>query len=187
MTSEGSGTRQSDAPAAPTSEQVLETDYNRVLEHYVDEDGGEHDLVGLIAYALYKRQKRDWIVKHRHANDGARPSAQEVTAVTTHFLTDDVRSTLRERASDLLSSYAETYVEVQEPGIREAAVNNETLRQAREIEQAIRSKSSLWQQVGVGLISTALWTVFVAALVITAYAVGSDLLDAWIAGRDLAE
>ncbi len=48
-------------------------DYNKVLEAYVDETDNEIDLQGLVAYALYKRQKRDWIVRYRNAHDGRQP------------------------------------------------------------------------------------------------------------------
>ncbi len=165
---------------------IPDADYNRVLEFYVNDESDELDLVGLIAYSLYKRQKRDWIVKHRKDYGGKKPDPSETAAVTDHFLTDDVRATLRERAADLLSAYAETYVEAVEPQIREAAVNNETLRQARAIEQALRSNSGFWQQVGTGLLSTAIWTLVVTAIVVTAYAFGSDVVDAWISTRDIA-
>lgn len=166
----------------------LETsDYNRVLEFYADAAADDIDLVELVAYALYKRQKRDWIVRHRELNGARAPTAAETRAVTTTYLTDDVRATLRERASDLLSTYAETYVEALEPRIREDAVNNETLRQARDIERAMKADSGFKRQVAVGLVSTALWTLLVTAVILTAFASGSDLVDAWIAARTVVE
>lgn len=163
----------------PAAEADEEKDYNAVLEYYVKEENGEIDLVGLIAYALYKRHKRDWIIRHRSGHANSKPSATEVEAVVASYLTDEMRNTLRERASDLLSNYAETYVEAVEPDITARAVNNETLRQARAIEQSIVQNSGFWRQVGTGLISTAIWTLLVTVLVIAALFFGSDLIDAW--------
>lgn len=36
--------------------------YNKAMEILLD---GDDDLVGLVAYALYKQSKRDWIVSYR--------------------------------------------------------------------------------------------------------------------------
>ncbi len=36
-----------------------------VLEFYIE---GEDDLIGLLAYALYERQKRDFVLSHRKRN-----------------------------------------------------------------------------------------------------------------------
>ncbi|MGN6550296.1 MAG: hypothetical protein ACTHJ3_10425 [Pararhizobium sp.] len=160
----------------PTSDSK---DYNTVLEYYVDDPDAGLDLVGLIAYALYKRHKRDWITKHRLSHSGTKPSNEQVEAVVDSYLTSEMRSTLRERASDILSSYAETYVEAVEPEIKAQAVNNETLRQAREIERSIVENSGLWRQVGTGLISTAIWSLVVTVLVLAALFFGSDILNLW--------
>ncbi|OQP86186.1 hypothetical protein BTR14_12430 [Rhizobium rhizosphaerae] len=152
-------------------------EYNRVLEYYV-EDGSDLDLVGLIAYGLYKRQKRDWIVKFRAEHAGRKPSGEAVLAVTSNYLTEDVKNTLRNRASDILSGYADTYVQAIEPQIRIEALNAEMLRQAQAIENSIKNQSSFWTQLGVGLVSAAAWSmiVFVLALVVALF--GSDILGA---------
>lgn len=159
-------------------------DYNRVLEYHVEEQSpDELDLVGLIAYSLYKRQKRDWLVKHRSSHSGRLPSAEAVAAVTSSYLTEDLRNTLRNRASDLLSSYADTYVEALEPGIRVDAITSETLRQARDIELSLKNRSNFWSQVGTGLVATVIWTLLVTGLIVTASLFGSDIMDAWNAFR----
>jgi hypothetical protein len=143
--------------------------YNRVLEYYVNESDEEFDLVGIVAYGLYKRQKRDWIIAYKRKYGGSKPSAAETEAVVDSYCTEDQIATLRERAADLLASYAYTFVEASEPEIREKAINQEALRQAREIEQSIKANSGYWRQVGTGLIATAVWTLIVTAVVIAAY------------------
>jgi len=69
-----------------------------VLEFYIE---GEDDLIGLLAYALYERQKRDFIVSHRKRNAGRSPNDAEIAAVTSNYLSADLRNTLRDRASQI--------------------------------------------------------------------------------------
>ncbi len=163
----------------PERPQKNATAYNKVLEHYVGSDTSKVDLVGLVAYALYKRQKRDWLIRFRLEHAGRDPTEAEVAALTSGYLTDDLRDTLYERATDILSDYAETFVEAAEPRIREDAIASETLRQAREIKESITSNSGFARQVGTGIVATALWTLLVTALVLTGLAFGSDLVDMW--------
>lgn len=153
--------------------------YNRVLEFYSDKPDGALDLVGLIAYGLYKRQKRDWIIAYKASHGGRDPSDAEIAAVTSSYLTPDLRYTLRDRAAEILSRYGHTYVEAEEPRIREEAIANETLRQARAVERSISANSGFLRQVGTGLIATALWTILVTAILIGAWLFGSDLVDGW--------
>jgi hypothetical protein len=50
--------------------------YNTVYEKLVQRDD---DLIGLIAYALYKQHKRDWLIAYRQ-REGREPSAAELTS-----------------------------------------------------------------------------------------------------------
>jgi hypothetical protein len=166
------------APPEPVGHEPRK-DYNAVLEYYITGAEDELDLVGMVAYALYKRQKRDWIVQYRAEHHSNRPSPLEIAAVTSNYMTPDLRETLRNRASDLLGVYANSYVESLEPEIRLDAVNTETLRQAREIEASIKAQSGFWQQVGTGLIATGIWTLLVTGIIVAAAIFGSDFIDAW--------
>lgn len=142
--------------------------YNRVFEFYVNfTEDGEEDLVGLIAYALYKRMKRDWIIQFQQTRH-RRPNDAETAAVTDTYLTTEMRQTLRQRAADMLTGYADTFVRAEEPHISRRAISSEALRQARDIERAIASRDALGQQVKAGLIATIIWTVVVLAIAIAA-------------------
>ncbi len=151
-----------------------------VLEFYVE---GEDDLIGLLAYALYERQKRDFIVSYRKRNAGRSPNEAEIAAVTSNYLSADLRNTLRERASQILSSYAETYVEAMEPQIQIVATNSEALRQVRDIEKSVKKRIGFWRQVRVGLTVTLLLITLFAAVAIAAVFFRSDIVDAWHALR----
>ena len=147
-----------------------------VLEFYVE---GEDDLVGLLAYALYERQKRDFVVGHRRRNTGRSPGEAELAAINSNYLSSDLRSTLRSRASQILSSYADIYVEAAEPQIQIAAVNSEALRQVRDIQSSLTRRSGFWRQVRVGFAVTFLMILLLGAAIVAAVLFHSDIVDAW--------
>jgi hypothetical protein len=147
-----------------------------VLEFYIE---GEDDLIGLLAYALYERQKRDFVLSHRKRNAGRSPDEAELAAVNSNYLSTDLRNTLRDRASQILSSYAETYVEAMEPQIRLTAVNNDALRQVRNIEKSIKRRLGFWRQVRAGFAVILLLLLLFGAATIAAVFFRSDIVDAW--------
>ncbi|MGO7202611.1 hypothetical protein ACCT30_15055, partial [Rhizobium ruizarguesonis] len=147
-----------------------------VLEFYIE---GEDDLIGLLAYALYERQKRDFVLSHRKRNAGRSPDDAELAAVNSNYLSTDLRNTLRDRASQILSSYAETYVEAMEPQIRLSAVNSDALRQVRNIEKTMKRRLGFWRQVRAGFAVTLLLLLLFGAAAIAAVFFRSDIVDAW--------
>ncbi|MBY5532788.1 hypothetical protein HFO42_02440 [Rhizobium leguminosarum] len=165
---ESSGRRQNGVSAGDIAEAVL--------EFYIE---GEDDLIGLLAYALYERQKRDFVLSHRKRNAGRSPDEAELAAVNSNYLSTDLRNTLRDRASQILSSYAETYVEAMEPQIRLTAVNSDALRQVRNIEKSIKRRLGFWRQVRAGFAVTLLLLLLFGAAAIAAVFFRSDIVDAW--------
>lgn len=154
---DGSSRRQNGVSAGDIAEAVL--------EFYIE---GEDDLIGLLAYALYERQKRDFVLSHRKRNAGRSPDEAELAAVNSNYLSTDLRNTLRDRASQILSSYAETYVEAMEPQIRLTAVNSDALRQVRNIEKSIKRRLGFWRQVRAGFAVTLLLLLLFGAATIAA-------------------
>ncbi|MBY3093932.1 hypothetical protein GYN07_23045 [Rhizobium leguminosarum bv. viciae 248] len=165
---DGSSRRQNGVSAGDIAEAVL--------EFYIE---GEDDLIGLLAYALYERQKRDFVLSHRKRNAGRSPDEAELAAVNSNYLSTDLRNTLRDRASQILSSYAETYVEAMEPQIRLSAVNSDALRQVRNIEKSIKRRLGFWRQVRAGFAVTLLLLLLFGAAAIAAVFFRSDIVDAW--------
>ncbi|MBB3166412.1 hypothetical protein E0I74_14745 [Rhizobium laguerreae] len=165
---DGSSRRQNGVSAGDIAEAVL--------EFYIE---GEDDLIGLLAYALYERQKRDFVLSHRKRNAGRSPDEAELAAVNSNYLSTDLRNTLRDRASQILSSYAETYVEAMEPQIRLTAVNSDALRQVRNIEKSIKRRLGFWRQVRAGFAVTLLLLLLFGAAAIAAVFFQSDIVDAW--------
>ncbi|API53892.1 MULTISPECIES: hypothetical protein [Rhizobium] len=165
---DGSSRRQNGVSASDIAEAVL--------EFYIE---GEDDLIGLLAYALYERQKRDFVLSHRKRNAGRSPDEAELAAVNSNYLSTDLRNTLRDRASQILSSYAETYVEAMEPQIRLTAVNSDALRQVRNIEKSIKRRLGFWRQVRAGFAVTLLLLLLFGTAAIAAVFFRSDIVDAW--------
>lgn len=147
-----------------------------VLEFYIE---GEDDLIGLLAYALYERQKRDFVLSHRKRNAGRSPNEAELAAVSSNYLSTDLRNTLRDRASQILSTYAETYVEAMEAEIRLTAVNSEALHRVREIEKSMKRRLGFWRQVRAGFAVILLLLLLFGAATIAAVFFRSDIVDAW--------
>ena len=167
------------ADGATSAPNVSAKDYNEVFENYVVElDQADVDLVGLLAYALYKRQKREWIIGYRARHDNERPDHKALATITENYLTSDMRRTLRDRAEDLLSNYAQVYVDASEQQIREIALSGETLRQAQAIEAAITRKSSFWSQVWTGIVASFISAGIIALVLLAAKVSGSPVLDA---------
>ena len=147
-----------------------------ILEFYIE---GDDDLIGLLAYALYERQKRDFIVSHRKRNSGRSPNENEVAAINSNYLSKDLRTTLRDRASQILSSYAETFVKAMEPQIKLAAVNSDALRQMRAIEKSVTRRTGFWRQIRIGFVVSLLMILFFTGLFVGAVLFRSDIVDAW--------
>lgn len=146
-----------------------------VLEFYID---GEDDLIGLLAYALYERQRRDWIVSHRRRHGGRTPTEAELAAVTSNYLSQDLRNTLRDRAAQILAGYAETFVEAIEPQIRISTLNSEALRQARDLEESVRRRSGFWRQLRLGFLVALIVVIVIAAAAFGAIYYGPAILEA---------
>src|SRR3546814_19506040 len=68
------------------------------------------DLVGLVAYALYKRHKRDWLLALRSKRE---PTPEDAEAFLTTVVTS--LDSYRERARVALVEYGSGYVEDARP------------------------------------------------------------------------
>lgn len=144
--------------------------YNRVFETYV---ASEEDLVGLVAYALYKHRKRDWIVETKQS---AGAKALDAAALD-HFerqmtLAQTVRD-FRERAENALATYAEEYVDAQTPRIREEAISKEIF----DAREGIRRSQHFWRQIFQSLIVSVVTAAVLVLLVIAAHIFGIDPID----------
>jgi len=63
-------------PAAVAALAEPDNDRNPVFEQLVS---GDSDIVGLVAYSIYKQHKRDWLIAFKHAK-GRTPTDEESVA-----------------------------------------------------------------------------------------------------------
>ena len=154
------------------------SEYNKVFELYVDDDcDALLDLPGLIAYGLYKKQKREVIIALKKENEGKSPSDEEVKTATLIHTTPNQRSVLREQAQELLTVYADEYVNSLEPEIQKEALQNEAIENARAIRQDIKRSNGYVRQVFVGMSSALAWTLLLIIAAIASALFGIDPIE----------
>lgn len=144
--------------------------YNRVFEMYVNADD---DLVGLVAYALYKERKRAWIIETK---EQAGAVALDQAALDSHERNATLELTVRdfrEKAESVLAAYSDAYVELQTPRIREEAISKE-ISDAR---AGIDRSTNYTRQLGQSLIVSVITVIVMVLLVVATALFGIDPLD----------
>jgi hypothetical protein len=106
--------------------------YNRVYEELVESND---DLVGLVAYSLYKQHKRDWLIKFANTR-GSPPGNAELEAFLLGVLLPEQVAKYRQAAADALVDYAQASVAAEAPRIREEAISERVSSLATVIERA---------------------------------------------------
>lgn len=130
---------------------------------------GEDDVIGLVAYALYKRDKREFLANLQKQR-GNPPTPDQLDAFTASVLTAGQRDRYRASARQVLDAYAGVAVEAERPTIVETAVSGRVERAARRIEATGR----WWRLVLAAFAGAAL---FAAAVVGTYYGLGRAGID----------
>ncbi|UEM08197.1 hypothetical protein JL101_036195 (plasmid) [Skermanella rosea] len=154
-------------PAAPTR-------YNRIYESLVPETGDD-DLVGMIAYALYKQSKREWLVSFEREH-GVRPSQSDVDAYVRSQTQYEIKR-LRSQAESMLSAYAYYVVDQETPAIRESAINNHVLDEATKTLQTVKKQGRWRHQFTAGAVGAFGYTLLLIALALILKLAGVDLLS----------
>ncbi len=90
--------------------------YNDVFERLVDDaDEGDEQLVGLVAYGLYKIGKREWLVAFRQEN-GRGPTADECR-LHARTQTETTLQGYKAHASKVVEAYASAVLDNATPSI----------------------------------------------------------------------
>lgn len=124
-------------------------------------DESDDDLVGLRAYAYYKRDKRD---RARQGTASEQELRQHHT-ILTHGLVDQYRESALRR----LEAYAKTVVAEVEPDIRASARIAEIENAKIEIIHSVRTNTAGWQSI---LWNVLAWLISLAITVIIAFSFG---------------
>jgi hypothetical protein len=145
--------------------------YNRIYESLVTADD---DLVGMIAYALYKQSKREWLLSFE-ADNGVRPNVNDIDAYVRAQTQFELRR-LRSQAESILSAYAAVVVDAETPSIREDAIESHVLDQVRYTLNNVEKQGSFFRQLATGAIIALGYTIFLITVAIALKYAGIDLI-----------
>jgi hypothetical protein len=132
------------------------------------------DLVGLIAYSLYKQSKRDWLIDHEQKH-GRRPTDDEVRIFVSAFTANELKR-LREQASNMLSAYASYVIEQASPGLIEQARKDHLIALVDDRLGEMRAQGRWWRQMIAGAMSAFAYSVLLLLLLVIIRLVGVDLM-----------
>ena len=120
-------------------------EHNRAYEQLVS---GDDDLIGLIAYSLYKKDKRDFYISWQEQH-GSPPQDEHVRAFSATVLTLGQQLRYRTAARDMIDAYAKTVADAEKPLIEKGAVTERFEEAARKVEDSVR-----WhRQVPAGIVA----------------------------------
>ncbi|MGR9552284.1 hypothetical protein ACU8MG_03820 [Rhizobium leguminosarum] len=146
------------ATFSPDSAPAGSADYNRVFEKFVGEgEDGMSDIVGIVAYGIYKNAKREWAMEFRKSY-GRPPTGEDLKAYHATWTPAQIQSA-RNSAAQVMTAYADSVISAEEPRILREAV-----------------KGSFWPAVGTSIFSNLLYTVGLIAVAIVLARAGIDLL-----------
>ena len=120
-------------------------EHNRAYEQLVS---GDDDLIGLIAYSLYKTDKRDFYIGWTEQHGGP-PQADHVRAFSATVLTLGQQLRYRTAARDMIDAYAKTVADAEKPLIEKGAVTERFEEAARKVEESIR----WYRQIPAGIVA----------------------------------
>lgn len=160
-----------DDPAVPLP-PPRQRRYNEVYEKLVREPG---DLVGMIAYALYKDSKRDWILRFEK-DENRRPDEDETFRGYVRAQGDRELDRLRNQAEDLLAEYSGVVLEEAAPRIREQALQTEALTQAKSLHSQVERNTRWYMGIGANVAGAFLYSVLLVILVLILRWVDVDIL-----------
>ena len=144
--------------------------YNQIYEKLVVDD--DEDLVGLIAYSLYKQSKREWLVEFG-ARYGRRPTREEEGVFVSGYTKKDLPR-LRDQAERMLSAYAETVIVSVRPDIEAEARNAEIIRMVGSALRSIERQGAWWRQIFAGAIGAFGYSVLLLLLFVVISLLGVD-------------
>lgn len=140
----------------------LTQSYNKIYERIVQRDD---DLVGLIAYALYKQHKRDWLIGFKKARN-ASPNDIEVNAYLIGEGTEGRINAYRDQAARALNNFADQIITAATPNIQKIA-----------IEGRIENSTKWHNQIFGGIVAAFIYTVISICILLVIKIAGVDILS----------
>lgn len=142
-------------------------DYNTAFEKLVRD---ESDLEGLVAYALYKQHKRDWVVEYLNEHS-QHPDKKTEDDVVKGLLIDP--SAYKLRASNALLGFADRVVEERQRDIELLAIEKHVANSTDELKKA----GGVWRSIWTQIISFFAVSIILILIALSVERTGVDLKD----------
>ncbi len=136
---------------------AAEDSYSNAFDKLIAENGEADDLIGFLAYALYKKDKRELALSGKLDPERLREFHKT--------LTDGSVQRYREQALSKLETYSEAVVRDAEPEIQEATRTEAVEAAKNAIIREIKSATSAWNSIVLNVVAW-LITLGITALVL---------------------
>lgn len=140
---------------------------NRVYDHLVE---GDDDVIGLITYSLYEKDRRDWL-QHWQRQHGADPTADQFEAFVEAQLTFSQRDRYRSAARQVLDAYASVAVDLEKPVIIRDGIAGRVEDAAKRVEGSGR----WWRQLPAAVVGGIAAALVIAGIIAILVAAGVDI------------
>lgn len=125
----------------------------------------DDDLQGLLAYALYKRDKVIYLRNYNASHSGQDPSDTAIHNWSLDHSTPEKVSLYKLQASELIEIYRQREVKLVEPELRKV-IEGEHLAAIQRSVDSLTGQKAFWNNVGAGVMGAAVWVVLGALLYI---------------------
>ncbi len=161
---------------------------NPIFEKLVTEQSDQHrEIIGHIAYTLYKRSKREWCREFRSAH-GRFPNAADEAAYV-EGLTESVLQNFRNEAASIISEFTDYVRDLLSEEVREEVVSGEigqnlqafrnemaTGQAGQALQRIEGNQQRFWHDVFIGITAGVGYTAILIILVFVLRFFGLDIL-----------
>lgn len=132
------------AAASPSDPPAVR--HNPIFQKLIADDG---DLVGMVAYSIYKKMKQEWIVAQAPEPQDIRDFHKTVTATQLELC--------RNKAEQKLSAFGQAIVVESADAYRQEGAESEIVNQ-------VKRQQSFWVNLSVGVLGSLIFTAMLALL-----------------------
>lgn len=140
----------------------MERNYNYIYEKLVE---SENDLIGHIAYSIYKSNKIEFIEKFKKGHDGVAPTEEDLRPFHDMSCTDSTISLYLMKAESLLQDFMGELWEDFHEEIENDCIKNQNQHLEKIIEPIKPNKwKQFWQSLWASLLGAFLFALLVATI-----------------------
>jgi hypothetical protein len=151
--------------------------YSKAFDKHVTE--GDDDVLGLLSYALYKVEKREWLTDKKAK--GLAPSRAEKQGHEEALCTETQLQRRREQVHTMLAGLVSAELENLLPVLEEDWKQTQFMPLLTSIHtQVLQQRKKVWQITLEGLLGNVAFTVLLIGTVIVAKAINKPFLKSFI-------